>query len=73
MEQFTIMASGILSCLQFTFDTPASNHNAQTPVLDTSMWIGVQAREYGVPNQIVPQDVQLSSKRSSTINSIGRT
>ena len=51
MEQFTRMASGILVCLQFTFDTPASNPNAQMPVLDTSMWIGVQSRKYGVPRQ----------------------
>ena len=43
MEQFTRMASGILACLQFTFDTPASNPNAQMPVLDTSMWIGTQS------------------------------
>ena len=62
MEQFTEMASGILSCLQFTFDTPASNTNAQMPVLDTSMWVDWQTRELGIPEEIIPSDIKLPVK-----------
>ena len=62
MEQFTAMASGILKCLEFTFDSPSNNTNGCMPVLDTMMWIGRQAREYGIPRQIVPSDLEIPTE-----------
>ena len=49
MSEFTRMASGIFQCLEFTFDSPASNTSGQMPVLDTTMWIQTQSSRDQAP------------------------
>ena len=46
------MASSILGCLNFTWDTPCSNPNKRLPVLDTELWVGEQAREKTIHHKI---------------------
>ena len=62
MSEFTKMASGVFQCLEFTYDSPASNKNGQMPVLDTTMWIQTQARQIGVPAEIRPPDTEIPDR-----------
>ena len=71
MEHFTQMASGILKCIQFTYDSPARNADGQKPGLDTILWIAHQDREYGIPKQIVPPDIQIPA-RAGTLKQVIR-
>ena len=59
MEQFCQMASDQIGCLQFTFDSPKLNPSGMMPVLDTQVWVGTQARQYGAPKEIMPNEVKL--------------
>ena len=38
------MASSVLQCLDFTWDTPSRNQNQKMPVLDTMVWVGRSQR-----------------------------
>ena len=49
MEIFSLLASSILKYLQFTWDSPNNNATGTMPVLDTQMWVGLEAREWGLP------------------------
>ena len=62
MEQFARMASGILSCLEFTQNCPINNKDGRMPVLDTTMWVDQQEREFRIPKEIVPQGMHLPIK-----------
>merc|ERR1711954_359504 len=62
MTEFTRMASGIFQCLEFTFDSPASNPNGQMPVLDMTMWIQTQSRQVGIPEEIRPPDTEIPDR-----------
>ena len=52
MEEFSKMASSITSYLQFTWDAPDLHEDGRMPVLDTSMWMGTEEREIGVPQNM---------------------
>ena len=58
MEQFTNMASNIISCLKLMYDAPSCNPRGTMPVLDTEMWVGQEERELGIPDQILDQKLQ---------------
>ena len=53
MNEFSKMASGILKCLNFTFDCPQMNENGAMAVLDTQMWVGEEERSAGVPVEML--------------------
>ena len=53
MEQFTSMASQVTSYLKFTWDSPEQHEDRKMPVLDTAMWMGMEEREMGVPEEIM--------------------
>ena len=46
------MSSDILECLKFTWDSPERNVSGKMPVLDTQMWVSLESREKGLPEQI---------------------
>ena len=46
------MATDVLECLMFTYDTPESNPEGQMPVLDTKMWLGMKQMTPGMPEAI---------------------
>ena len=46
------MSSDILECLKFTWDSPECNAGGKMPVLDTQMWVSLESRERGLPEQI---------------------
>ena len=58
MENFASMATSLVECLDFTWDCPSRNATGTMAVLDTQMWVGLPAREWGVPNQILPEEEQ---------------
>ena len=49
MEEFFKMASGIVKCLKFTWDTPECHKSNRMQVLDTELWLGQPEREKKVP------------------------
>ena len=53
MEQFTSMANQVTSYLKFTWDSPEQHEDKRMPVLDTAMWMGMEEREMGVPEEIM--------------------
>ena len=53
MRAFSDMASGILKCLNFTWDLPELNNSGKMPVLDTMMWKEKHQRTWGVPQPLV--------------------
>ena len=53
MGEFAKMASGIISCLKFTWDIPPDSGGGM-PVLDTCCWIGEEERIEGIDPAIVP-------------------
>ena len=47
------MANSVIAgSLNFTWDTPCLNETGRLPVLDTCLWIGTQAREKIMPENI---------------------
>ena len=54
MEELANMASSIISCLKFTWDSPECHGNGRMPVLDTALWLGYPEREKKVPTYIDP-------------------
>ena len=40
MEAICAMASDVMECLDFTWDSPQQHQDQSMPVLDTAMWIG---------------------------------
>ena len=62
MEAVTNMASSILACLQFTWDSPAQNKTGMMPLLDTMIWVGQSARSWGVPEEMLPEETSLPTK-----------
>ena len=69
MTQFARMASDQVQCLNFTFDTPRMNGNLRMPVLDTEIWVGREAREVGIPPEILTKE-QRSAKMGKLRNVI---
>ena len=53
MGEFAKMASGIISCLKFTWDIPPDSGGGM-PVLDTCCWVGEEERIEGIDPAIVP-------------------
>ena len=53
MAQFAKTASDQVKCLNFTYDTPKMNENHRMPMLDTEIWVGKEAREVGIPPEIL--------------------
>ena len=60
MEQFSIMASSLVNCLDFTWDIPSNHSNGMMPVLDTQMWVGEQARSKGILDTISPESNKIT-------------
>ena len=59
------MASSILECLNFTWDTPNDNQNMMMPVLYTMVWIGRETRTWGVPGAMIEPDTVLPVKQGT--------
>ena len=53
------MSSSIMKCLNFTWDSPGKNPNNGMPVLDTTMWVGIPERKWGLPDCILREGTQL--------------
>ena len=69
MDLFSSIASSIMKCLQFTWDSPNNNATGTMPVLDTKMWVGLEAREWGLPEGMPGLD---KLKLTMKINSLKR-
>ena len=54
MQEFARMASDVLDCLNFTWDSPSCNSNNKMPVLDTQLWVGMPNRTWDIPQDIFP-------------------
>ena len=52
LEEISKMASGVLKCLNFTWDTPNQNKNKKMPVLDTQLWVEIPKKGKGIPKFI---------------------
>ena len=57
MKAVTCNVSSILTCLQFTWDSPKQNKTGMMPLLDTMIWVGQSARSLGVL-EVMLQDNQ---------------
>ena len=55
LEDIGKMASDLINCLRFTWDTPEHNHNGRMPLLDTKLWVDIQPRVKGIPEEMDPQ------------------
>ena len=62
MEAFSQMASGVMKCLNFTWDAPSKNQNLKMPFLDTMIWVGTPQRTWGIPEAILPKGTSLPAK-----------
>ena len=62
MENFADMATRMIECLNFTWDSPSNNPSGAMLVLDTQMWVGLPSREWGVPKEILDEGTQLPIK-----------
>ena len=62
MTEFANMASGVVSCLRFTFDCPQMNAGGAMPVLDTQMWVGKEGRNSGIPEAILEDRSLIQTK-----------
>ena len=62
MREIANMASGVLECLQFTFDSPSLNKPMAMLVLDTRMWLGWEERETGVPASALEDPSLITAK-----------
>ena len=56
MREFAKMASGIVSCLRFTWEIPRGGEGM--PVLDTKCWMGQEQREDGINPDIIPNNMK---------------
>ena len=68
MLQFARMASSVTKNLKFTYDIPENNSNGRMPVLDTQIWVGRERREVGIPQEILPQ--QLNTAKTGKLNNV---
>ena len=55
MREVSRMASSIMNGLKFTYDTPGMNRTGTMAVLDTQVWMGEEAREEGIPEEILEE------------------
>ena len=62
MEQVALMASDIVSCLKFTNDCPQINSEGTMAVLDTQMWTGQEARQTGIPRDMLEDKDLIKTK-----------
>ena len=67
MEEFSRMASSVTKCLQFTSDTPANHETGDMPVLDTSMWVGLEERAVGIPEPYLEEGIHLKTGKMHKI------
>ena len=54
MDVFSEMASSLIGCLEFTWDSPSMHQTGMMPVLDTVMWMGKPTRSWELPDAILP-------------------
>ena len=59
MTEFSKMASSLLGCLNFTWDSPEKNEGKTMPVLDTQVWVGWGSRKWGVPEAALEEGTPL--------------
>ena len=55
LEEMGMMASDLVNCLRFTWDTPEHNNNGRMPVLDSQLWVEIQPRVKGIPEEMDPE------------------
>ena len=53
MKALGSIESGVINYLNFTYDCPELNSSAGMPVLDTTIWVGQEARETGIPRDML--------------------
>ena len=70
MTAMADMASSVLQCLDFTWDTPSRNKNNKMPVLDTMVWVGRSQRTWGIPEAILEEGTFLPTKTGTLKNII---
>ena len=57
MEIFCQMASSLVGCLEYTWDSPSRHPTGKMPVLDTEMWIGKPTRAWDLLDAILPPGI----------------
>ena len=57
MQQIAEMASGLISCLKFTWEIPPDSGGGMA-VLDTLCWMGVEEREEGTITEFIPENLR---------------
>ena len=55
LEEIGKMASDLVNCLRFTWDTAEHNTNGRMPVLDTQLWVEIQPRVKRTPEEMDPE------------------
>ena len=61
MQQIAEMASGLISCLKFTWEIPPDSGGGMA-VLDTLCWMGVEEREEGTITEFIPENLRHQHK-----------
>ena len=62
LKPFSLLATSVLQCLKFTYDSPEANQSARMPVLDTEMWLGEEHRKTGIPEDALEAGDVLEEK-----------
>ena len=70
MEEIARLAGSIFKCLNFTWDCPGKNENSKMPVLDTQLWMGVEAREKGVHREMDQSAPRLTKPGKLTLKNV---
>ena len=57
------IASSIIKCLKFTWDSPSANKSGKMPVLDCQLWIEKDRRVKGIPKAMDPESPEILNPR----------
>ena len=66
MEQFSKMATDMVTCLKYTWDRSSVNKGGTMPVLDAECCICEYTEEWGVPSAILENETILP--KTQTVN-----
>ena len=53
------MASSIMGCLEFTWDSPSQPPDSKMPILDTKIWVDIPTRSWDLPEALLPQNAEI--------------
>ena len=63
MEIVAQIASSIIKCLKFTWDSPSANKSGKMPVLDCQLWMEMDQRTRNIPSKIDPESPEMINPR----------